>query len=357
MKTMLAMMTVALSVMAFCASADAGQIWTDGNGDGLPDAGSPPNPQVPSTNVTVGIWIDAQSFSWTNFLAYVEWSGDCISYVSASYVISGGSNFQIDDFSHPRGVGFGGSGYTQGGVDHIGNVTLHINSPIPCCVTPIIDVYNPYYVFSQLGAGSAYMLFVTNPGTCFNGFGEQFGACCLPDFSCIPNINAIQCAAAGGQWLENQPCSSCPDGGPPREACCFPDCSCVEAPVGQCPPGSVPLGAGTNCSPNPCSCPPLLEACCFPDGSCIDALVGQCPAGSVPQGIGTSCATTTCPPVPTGGCCFPNFTCLDGLTEAQCFGAGGLIWFEGATCDQLPICTEPDAVESKSWGGIKGLYR
>jgi len=262
----------------------------------------------PSTNVTVGVWIDAQSFSWTNFLAYVEWSGDCISYVSASYVISGGSNFPIDNFSHPRGIGFGGSGYSQGGIDLIGNVTLHINTPVACCVTPIIDVYN--YVFSQLGAGSAYMLFVTNPGTCFPRDDGPPGACCLPDFSCIPNIPESVCQAAGGNWFLFQDCSVCPP--PQTEACCFPDCSCVEAPVGQCPPGSVPQGAGTDCSPVPCSCPPQLEACCFEDGSCVDAPLGQCPAGSIPRGPGTSCGFIQC---------------------------------------------VPDAVESKSWGRIKSLFR
>jgi hypothetical protein len=349
-------LSVALTValVALCSSAYAGQIWTDGNGDGLPDGG-PAIVAAPSSNVTVGVWIDAQSFTWTNFLAYIEWSGQCISYVSASYVISGGSNFPIDNFSHPFGIGFGGSGFTQGGVDQVGNAVLHINTPVACCVTPIIDVYNPYYVFSQLGAGSAYQLFTTNPGTCYNDVGgDPTGACCFADFSCIADLTAADCASQGGiQWNEGQPCGSCPPP-PQNEACCFPDGSCQDAIAGQCPAGSQPQGPGTNCAGVNCpdirprgacclpggscienlllddcnsqggswfpgqSCsqacppPPVFEACCFVTGDCVDAIAGQCPAGSVGQGAGTACATTVCP---------------------------------------------VNAVESKSWGNIKGLYR
>jgi hypothetical protein len=300
-------MGAVLAALTLFNVAQAGQIWTDGNGDGLPDgAQSPIVP--PSTNVTLGVWIDAQSFTWTNFLAYIEWSGDCISYVSAQYVIGGVAAFPIDNFSHPRGIGFGGSGGNESGVDHIGNVTLHINTPVVCCVTPIIDVYNPYYVFSQLGAGSAYMLFSSNPGTCYNEEGLT-GACCFPDFSC-QILRLAECDAAGGVYLgDDTPCSLCFEGPP--------------------------------------------EACCFSDGSCVEAVVGQCPAGSIGQGAGTSCATTVCPPPATGACCLPDATCLDGVTLVECDEAGGL-WYEGIPCDQ--VC-QPDAVESSSWGQIKGLYR
>ena len=42
-----------------------------------------------------------------------------------------------------------------------------VDHPANCCVKPITDVYNNYYVFSQLGAGLNYSLFQENPGTCF----------------------------------------------------------------------------------------------------------------------------------------------------------------------------------------------
>jgi hypothetical protein len=337
--------SLTIAIMACCGAASAGQIWTDGDGDGLPDGG-PTVPQLPSTNVTVGVWIDAQSFSWTNFLAYIEWSGDCISYVSASYVISGGSNFPIDNFSHPRGIGFGGSGYAQGGVDHIGNVTLHLNAPVSCCVTPIIDVYNPYYVFSQLGAGSAYMLFSTNPGSCNDG-GPQVGACCFPDGSCVV-LPASECAAQGGIYRgDGVSCADAQCEGDIVEACCFPDGSCVEAIVGQCPAGSVGQGSGTNCSPS--LCPPTTEACCLCAGQCVDAPVGQCPEGSIPQGPGTSCATVECLTGPPTPCCLPDGSCIEGISTCECTALGGMSRDTCADC--------ATAVESKSWGKIKGLFR
>jgi hypothetical protein len=56
----------------------------------------------------------------------------------------------------------------------------------------------------------------------------------------------------------------------------------------------------------------LTEACCYPDGSCADVPPADCTAGGgLPQGAGTVCATTVC----------------------------------------------VNAVESKTWGGVKGLFR
>ena len=302
-------MTITVALLALSGSAYAGQIWTDGNGDGLPDSG--PLPATPSTNVTIGVWIDAQSFNWTNYLTYVEWTANCFSYISASYVITGGSNFPIDNFSHPRAIGFGGSGFNEGGVDHIGNYVLHLNLPTSCCVSPIIDIYNPYYVFSQLGAGSSYMLFTSNPGTCYGEAPQPRGSCCLPDFSCIPNLTEAECAAAGGvQWNQDQDCSQC---------------------MGE----------------------PTFEACCFPDGSCVDSPVGTCPPGSQPQGPGTDCGQVNCPQPPLGACCLPQFCVI--TTEADCAARGGVYRGDGTNCDP-PGC-ESNAVEPRSWGKIKGLFR
>ena len=347
---------ITVATLMLCGVAHAGQIWTDGNGDGLPDGG-PPIAADPSTNLTVGVWFDAQAFAFTNFLAYIEWGGPCFSYVSATYVITGGSNFPIDNFSAPNAIGFGGSGFAnRTGVVQVGNAVFHLNTPISCCISPVIDIYNPYYVFSQLGAGSAYMLFTTNPGTCYGVCACTPGACCFPDGSCQMLI-ADDCLANGGQYMgDGVSCAQANCAPPQTEACCFPppDCSCVEAPLGQCPPGTAPQGAGTTCDPIPCSCPPLFEACCFPDASCVEAPLGQCPAGSVPQGPGTSCATTECG---DGGgllaCCFADGTCAD-LFLSECIAAGGVPQ-PSASCATI-VCP-PSAVESRSWGHIKGLYR
>ena len=350
-------LTVALvaAAVALCSSANAGQIWTDGNGDGLPDGG-PPIAAPPSTNVTVSVWFDAQAFAFTNFLAYIEWQGQCVSYVSASYVITGGSNFPIDNFSAPNAIGFGGSGFAnRTGVIQVGNAVFHINTPTSCCVSPIIDIYNPYYVFSQLGAGSAYMLFTTNPGTCYGAPPEPTGACCFTDGSCQV-LTAPACLAAGGTYQGNDvTCAqaNCPPPPPRFEACCFIDGTCVVAEVGQCPPGSVGQGDGTNCDPNLCQDNRESQACCFPDGSCVDAFVGECPAGSTPQAIGTACATFTCPQPQFEACCFEDGSCVDaplGQCPAGSIGRGA-----GTSC--ATVNCNVNSVESRSWGNIKGLYR
>jgi hypothetical protein len=103
--------SLTIAVMLFCDSASGGQIWTDRDGDGLPDGGLASAAQ-PSTNATVGVWIDAQSFSWTGFLAVVEWSGDCISYVSASWVITGGGYRRIRSDYAPNTLAFEGAGFS-----------------------------------------------------------------------------------------------------------------------------------------------------------------------------------------------------------------------------------------------------
>jgi hypothetical protein len=341
---------VAAAVLALCSGANAGQIWTDGNGDGLPDVD--PIVAAPSTNVTVGLWMDAQSFTWTNFLAFVEWQANCISYVSATYVISGGSNFPIDNFSHPRGIGFGGLGYVKSGIDQVGNVVLHIDTPTACCVTPIIDPYNPYYVFSQLTNGSAYMLFTTNPGTCYGGAPPVTGACCFSDGSC-QQLEGPICTAQGGIYRGDG--VSCADANcepPATEACCFPDGSCVEANVGNCPAGSQPQGAGTTCAG--VNCPDIRPrgACCFPDFTCQpDQLQGDCEAAGGTWLFGEPC--TSCPQPPVLGACCVDGVCIDQQTETQCAANQGT-WYPGLLCTQVECTT---ATESKSWGNIKGLYK
>lgn len=96
------------------------------------------------------------------------------------------------------------------------------------------------------------------------------------------------------------------------------------------------------------------EACCFVDGTCVDAEVGQCPTGSTGQGAGTSCATFQCPDLrPRGACCYADGTCADGTLEGDCLSTGG-VWFSGLACSDV-ACV--NAAESRSWGGVKALFR
>lgn len=345
----------ALAASAFAiGSASAGQIWTDGDGDGLPDADN--IIVAPNTDVTLGLWMDAQSFAWTNFLAYVEWTPGCLQYLGASYVIAGGSTFPIDDFSHPNGVGFGGSGFNEGGVDQVGLVNLRVLVPVACAVTPAIDVYNPFYVFSQLGSGSAYQLFTTNPGTVYGDEpGPQTGACCFLDRSCQA-LSSSECATQNGVFMgEGTLCQDVSCGPPFVGACCLPNGTCQILIESDCAAvgGSY---AGNDVACADANCPPA-QACCFcPEGSCQDLTLEACAAaGGIPQGPGTSCAAVPCDcPAPSGACCLPDGSCAVILVEA-CAQQGGVA-YPDQLCAAIE-CMPTNSVEPKAWGTIKSLFR
>ena len=77
-------------------------------------------------------------------------------------------------------------------------------------------------------------------------------------------------------------------------------------------------------------------------------------AGGLPQGTGTNCSTVICEQPPQlGACCLANGTCIGDVQESEC-QAGGGTWSVNATCAKA-VCTT--AVEPKSWGKIKAIYR
>ncbi len=160
------------------ASVFAGQIWTDGNGDGLPDChfNDPycnvhcPAPQNhlerrDSDLITIDVYLDSQSFQWTNYQAWVQRDG-CFQFVSGQYRVTGGTNFPLDNVSNPNATGFAGFGFNQHGVVLVGTLTVHYNGLVKWCLWPIIEIDNPYGTFSVLGTTSSYFLFNTRCGTC-----------------------------------------------------------------------------------------------------------------------------------------------------------------------------------------------
>lgn len=153
------------------APARAGQVWTDGDGDGLPDPqGTPIFYTNPSDLVTVRVYFDSQSFVWTNYQAWLE-RDPGLSYASLEFVITGGANINPCEFftpCPPHTVGMTGFNFPNvHGVSLIGTVTFLIDIFGLVCVRPIIDPANPYGTFSVLGAGSAYYIFQTAQGTCW----------------------------------------------------------------------------------------------------------------------------------------------------------------------------------------------
>jgi hypothetical protein len=317
--------------------ADAGQIWTDGNGDGLPDDGAVMS-AAPGEVVSFDIWIDSQGFQWTNFLAYAEWEAACFTYVSAEYLISGGVNFPVDDFTHPSGIGFGGIQYDRSGVEAISRVSVRLTAPVSCCVTPIIDVNNPYYVFSQLGQGPSYFLFSSNPGSCWDASDDTPQACCFANGTCA-FLTATECLAGGG--VPQGPSTTCASVSCPlvTGACCFVSGACSELTRDACESaGGSYRGDDVACAD--VNCPPPTGACCLPNGSCVVETAAACDAlGGIYQGDGVKCAMADCPQPPTGACCLPNGSCLV-RTAAQCDALGGIYRGDDVTC-AMADCPQP----------------
>jgi hypothetical protein len=338
-------------VTAVCASCGGGSastwtrglgapggssIWTDFDGDGLPDLSGPTFAE-PGRLVSVDLWIDGGDFVWTNYLAFVEWNPDCMSLASASYLISGGGNFPIDNFSHPNAVGFGGYCYDQGGLDalkRIGRLSFTIDSPGFCCVTPIIDPNNPYYVFSMLAAGSAYRLFSSGSGTCVT---QVQGACCREDGTCV-NASEGECAAIGGVFQGNGVGCDIVDCASKAGACCMADGSCQMLSPKSCEAaGGVFRGNGVSCEV--AACGSVMGACCFPDGSCAEMNEPSCAgAGGIYRGDGETCALANCP-MPTGACCLPDGACIV-RTAVVCAGAGGVYYGDWLPCE-ANTCPSP----------------
>ena len=124
----------------------------------------------------------------------------------------------------------------------------------------------------------------------------DYGACCLPDGTCLDGITAWTCTNdyygvyQGNGWL----CAtvSCGPGG----ACCLPVGSpCLQQVETACDAaGGDWQGEGTECSPALCG---NYGACCMPeDGRCREVRSTACDsAGGIYQGDGVTCAETTCP--------------------------------------------------------------
>lgn len=151
-------------------SINDAHVWLDTNGDGLPG----PNQLVlPNSMVSVDIWFDTGDFEWTAFQAWLRFGTElgnlCFSRdtseVEIVYHVPIGLPFPPDNFSSPYGFGIAGSDVPPtSGVTRIATVTTRILRSSPdfsCCMSPIVDPDDPYYVFCvvQRYQPSAYGLF------------------------------------------------------------------------------------------------------------------------------------------------------------------------------------------------------
>ncbi len=103
---------------------------------------------------------------------------------------------------------------------------------------------------------------------------------------------------------------------PGTQACCFLPSGCLNLNAVNCAAaGGFSQGSGTSCATTTCF---PTGACCNPDGTCDDAVLDDdCTAsGGTFQGDGVLCSGVSCPQ-PPGACCLSNGNCLE-LSDADC---------------------------------------
>lgn len=134
-------------------------------------------------------------------------------------------------------------------------------------------------------------------------------------------------------------------------ACCLPDGSCVEVKPADCT--GVFYGLGSHCVEVVCAHP---GACCDPaTGICSYILAANCPPGWlwIPD---VTCTPNPCPPpIPSGACCDVEGNCTV-TTEDQCLPPN--VWHpEWVSCDPNFCPPPPVPARNTTWGQIKANYR
>jgi hypothetical protein len=167
-------------------------------------------------------------------------------------------------------------------------------------------------------------------------------------------------------WCDRCRRADCP-GNPPRRkwqytqvvetigqgACCRPDGLCMVMPRPACEAlGGSFQGTETVCDASYCEDPPL-GLCCHAATGCEILDFNDCVVdGGTTWTAFAACDDPGCPP--TGACCFDDGICALLIQEA-CDDLGGRFQGEGAPCDPLPCAPVP--IETRSWGGIRALFR
>lgn len=214
-----------------------------------------------------------------------------------------------------------------------------------CAVEPrrSLCAYDPI----NPGPVSAYRGDGTTCSPSFDCNTPEWGACCLPDGTCINTTTGF----CGQSWIKGEFNGSliCEDADPQQNLCtpglrrcCFTDGSCrLMTPTGCSAFGGQPNAAATTCSSTACDASIPRRACCKASGDCSLEKESDCLAqGGLYQADETSCGSNTCPGF--GACCHDE-DCLADLTEAQCLQIDGDYQDDGSTCSPSTGCEEQGA--------------
>lgn len=204
--------------------------------------------------------------------------------------------------------------------------------------------FNALPGFQQAYVGDATFC----PANC--GALTAFGACCMPDGTCINMPDTTTCNDAGGNFNENAICGS--PGLCNTAPCCLPDGSCQRLTLKACNDRTGDWKSGV-ASCDVAVCP--IGACCEGDeGRCVEMSQTACTAtGGTYSGDGDDCdeIAVTCNAslgFEFGACCVDGSFCLDALTLAECTERNGDFDL-GTTCElidddpQLPDCDQRGA--------------
>lgn len=204
-----------------------------------------------------------------------------------------------------------------------------------CCTgQPTITIVTPDEC-AALGG-----VFIGNPGL-FPGdpcADCNWGGCCLSNGRCVMT-SYTQCKLTeNASWLNGEPCKPsgyCGDVG----ACCYMEVARISAPCTvisqqECEryAGSMWLGSGTACDPDPC----ILGACCDEAGrTCTLEFQPNC-REPLKFFAGITCSPNPC--VTRGACCVQtstSSTCYDAMISDECRALGGT-FYPNQSCAEIP---------------------
>lgn len=170
------------------------------------------------------------------------------------------------------------------------------------------------------------------------------GACCLPDWTCVDDMEEIDCLVLGGTWHEAKVCNdiACE---PPKGACCRPDGTCEENVTEEACHNQMGTWAeGKQCADIDCTAP-SVGSCCVPHAR----LIGYYDLGGswhdTPDGATAECEQMTSSMSTCGPCIIQDLDpanhayiwerlVVDDSKEMQCFDE-----MSDADCQSRAGCT------------------